>query len=150
MPRGIWSVIFLATFSSRGLPKGVKKAYPRIVRSAKDFFKPLAVGAPEPVREIPFRPSRMIHFFPAANEKKRSKVPQIAPTVDILLANILAEPLHSLAPKFASLVKPKGSIVLSGLLAEQADAIIDTYSQWFDMSPPVQREDWVRVSGIRR
>ena len=54
------------------------------MRSAKDFFKPLAVGAPEPVREIPFRPSRMIHFFPAANEKMRSKVPEIAPTVDIL------------------------------------------------------------------
>jgi malyl-CoA/(S)-citramalyl-CoA lyase len=58
------------------------------MRPAKDFFRPLAVGAPEPVREIPFPPSRMIHFFPAANEKMRSKVPAIAPTVDILLANL--------------------------------------------------------------
>ena len=58
------------------------------MRPARDFFRPLAVGAPEPVREIPFRPSRMIHFFPAANEKMRSKVPDIAPTVDILLANL--------------------------------------------------------------
>ncbi|MDG1784753.1 MAG: aldolase/citrate lyase family protein, partial [Ilumatobacter sp.] len=58
------------------------------MRPAKDFFRPLAVGAPAPVREIPFPPSRMIHFFPAANEKMRSKVPQIAPTVDILLANL--------------------------------------------------------------
>ncbi len=58
------------------------------MRPAKDFFRPLAVGAPEPVREIPFPPSRMIHFFPAANDKMRSKVPQIAPTVDILLANL--------------------------------------------------------------
>jgi malyl-CoA/(S)-citramalyl-CoA lyase len=32
------------------------------MRSPKDFFKPLAVGAPDPVREVPFRPSRMIHF----------------------------------------------------------------------------------------
>jgi malyl-CoA/(S)-citramalyl-CoA lyase len=63
-------------------------AYGCIVRPARDFFRPLAVGAPEPVREIPFRPSRMIHFFPAANEKMRSKVPDIAPTVDILLANL--------------------------------------------------------------
>jgi malyl-CoA/(S)-citramalyl-CoA lyase len=63
-------------------------AYGCIVRPARDFFRPLAVGAPEPVREIPFRPSRMIHFFPAANEKMRSKVPEIAPTVDILLANL--------------------------------------------------------------
>ncbi len=58
------------------------------MRPPKDFFRPLAVGAPEPVREIPFRPSRVIHFFPAANEKMRSKVPDIAPTVDILLANL--------------------------------------------------------------
>ena len=58
------------------------------MRPARDFFRPLAVGAPEPVREIPFPPSRMIHFFPAANEKMRSKVPDIAPTVDILLANL--------------------------------------------------------------
>ena len=63
-------------------------AYGCGVRPARDFFRPLAVGAPEPVREIPFRPSRMIHFFPAANEKMRAKVPEIAPTVDILLANL--------------------------------------------------------------
>ena len=40
------------------------------------------------MREIPFPPSRVIHFFPAANEKMRAKVPEVAPTVDILLANL--------------------------------------------------------------
>ena len=59
-----------------------------MVRSAKDFFKPLAVGAPAPVREIPVRPSRVIHFFPPSNEKMVGKVPDIAPTVDILLGNL--------------------------------------------------------------
>ncbi len=58
------------------------------MESAKDFFKPLAVGAPEPVREIPFKPSRMIHFFPPSNEKMVAKVPEIAPRVDILLGNL--------------------------------------------------------------
>jgi malyl-CoA/(S)-citramalyl-CoA lyase len=58
------------------------------MRSPKDFFRPLAVGAPEPVREIPFRPSRVIHFFPPSNAKMVAKVPDIAPTVDILLANL--------------------------------------------------------------
>ena len=58
------------------------------MRSPKDFFRPLAVGAPEPVREIPFLPSRMIHFFPASNPKMVAKVPDIAPKVDILLANL--------------------------------------------------------------
>ena len=71
-------------------------------------------------------------------------------SVDILLANILAAPLLSLASKFASLVKPHGSIVLSGLLAEQADAITKVYSEWFEMSAAVQREDWIRLSGIKR
>ena len=58
------------------------------MQSAKDFFKPLAVGAPEPIRDIPFRPSRMIHFFPPSNEKMVAKVPEIAPRVDILLGNL--------------------------------------------------------------
>ncbi len=58
------------------------------MRSSKDFFKPLAVGAPAPVHEIPFKPSRMIHFFPPSNAKMVSKVPDIAPTVDILLGNL--------------------------------------------------------------
>ena len=58
------------------------------MRSPKDFFRPLAVGAPDPVREIPFRPSRVIHFFPPNNPKMVAKVPEIAPTVDVLLANL--------------------------------------------------------------
>jgi malyl-CoA/(S)-citramalyl-CoA lyase len=58
------------------------------MRSPKDFFRPLAVGAPDPVREIPFPPSRMIHFFPACNPKMVAKVPELAPKVDILLANL--------------------------------------------------------------
>ncbi len=58
------------------------------MRSARDFFKPLAAGAPEPVREIPFRPSRVIHFFPPQNEKMVSKLPDVIPTVDIILGNL--------------------------------------------------------------
>ncbi len=58
------------------------------VKSPKDFFKPLAVGAPAPLTEIPVPPSRMIHFFPPSNAKMVSKVPAIAPTVDILLGNL--------------------------------------------------------------
>lgn len=58
------------------------------MRNPKDFFRPLAVGAPAPLREIPVRPSRMIHFFPPSNAKMVSKVPDIAPTVDVLLANL--------------------------------------------------------------
>ncbi len=58
------------------------------MRSPKDFFRPLAVGAPAPLREIPARPSRMIHFFPASNAKMVAKVPDMAAKVDVLLANL--------------------------------------------------------------
>jgi malyl-CoA/(S)-citramalyl-CoA lyase len=58
------------------------------MRSARHFFQPLAVGAPEPVREIPFRPSRMIHFFDPSNPKMAAKVPDIAKQVDVILGNL--------------------------------------------------------------
>jgi malyl-CoA/(S)-citramalyl-CoA lyase len=58
------------------------------MRSPKHFFQPLAIGAPTPLREIPFKPSRMIHFFDPSNEKMASKVPEIAKKVDVLLGNL--------------------------------------------------------------
>ena len=58
------------------------------MRNPRDFFKPLAIDAPEPILEIPFGPSRMIHFLDFSNEKMVAKVPDIAPTVDILLGNL--------------------------------------------------------------
>ena len=58
------------------------------MRSAKDFFRPLALGAPMPLREIPFKPSRMIHFFDPSNPKMASKVPEIAKKCDVMLGNL--------------------------------------------------------------
>ena len=58
------------------------------MRNPRDFFKPLAIDAPEPIREIPFKPSRMIHFMDFSNEKMVAKVADLAPTVDILLGNL--------------------------------------------------------------
>jgi malyl-CoA/(S)-citramalyl-CoA lyase len=58
------------------------------VRNPRDFRKPLAVGAPEPPLEIPFKPSRMIHFFDPSNEKMAAKLPEIARKTDVLLGNL--------------------------------------------------------------
>src|ERR1700756_1532772 len=58
------------------------------MRTPRDFYKPLAIGAPEPAREIPFKPSRMIHFMDFSNEKMVAKAPALAPKVDILLATL--------------------------------------------------------------
>jgi malyl-CoA/(S)-citramalyl-CoA lyase len=54
----------------------------------RQFFKPLAVGAPAPLRELPVRLERMIHFVPPHLEKLRAKVPQIAREVDVVLGNL--------------------------------------------------------------
>jgi ribosomal protein L11 methyltransferase len=69
---------------------------------------------------------------------------------DIVLANILAEPLESLAPELARAVVPGGSIVLSGILATQAGHLATIYSAWFDIDPIVTRDDWARISGTKR
>lgn len=69
---------------------------------------------------------------------------------DIVLANILAEPLVELAPTLASLVKPGGAIVLSGILESQMAQVIQRYLAWFDIELPVARSDWVRLTGKRR
>ena len=52
------------------------------------FFKPLAIGAPEPYRELPVRVERMIHFVPPHIEKVRAKTPDMAKKVDVILANL--------------------------------------------------------------
>ena len=58
------------------------------MRNPRSFAQPLAIGAPDPVLEVPFRPSRMIHFFDASNEKMAAKVPDMAEQADILLGNL--------------------------------------------------------------
>jgi malyl-CoA/(S)-citramalyl-CoA lyase len=58
------------------------------VRSPKDFFAPLAVGAPAPLREVPATASRVIHFLDPSNEKMTAKVPAMVGTVDVLLGNL--------------------------------------------------------------
>jgi malyl-CoA/(S)-citramalyl-CoA lyase len=58
------------------------------LRNPRDFVKPLAVGAPDPVLEIPVKPSRMIHFFDASNEKMVAKLPETAAKADIVLGNL--------------------------------------------------------------
>ena len=58
------------------------------MRNPRDFFQPQAIGAPEPLREIPVKPSRMIHFLDFSNEKMVEKAAGIAEKTDILLGNL--------------------------------------------------------------
>ena len=54
----------------------------------RNFFKPLAIGAPAPLRELPVKLERMIHFVPPHIEKLRAKVPELIAQVDVVLGNL--------------------------------------------------------------
>lgn len=79
-------------------------------------------------------------------------LPNAAPKVqaDITVANILAGPLVALAPEIAAYTKSGGKLALSGLLAEQAEEISACYSQWFELNPPTQQDEWVVITGVKR
>jgi len=69
---------------------------------------------------------------------------------DIVIANILSGPLAELASMLAGHTKAGGDIVLSGILREQAEPLIETYSQFFNMDNPVFEEDWVLLHGAKK
>lgn len=73
-----------------------------------------------------------------------------ADAADVLVANILAGPLHDLAPRFAGLLKPDAALALSGILNGQEHELLARYGEWFDDLGVVTREDWARISGRRR
>lgn len=74
----------------------------------------------------------------------------ISSAYDIVLANILANPLKLLAPLLAQAAGGGGRIVLSGILEHQADEIRDLYHEWFDMKIAQHDEGWALLSGVRR
>ena len=69
---------------------------------------------------------------------------------DVVVANILANPLRMLGEMLAARTKQGGRIVLSGLLAEQSEELGEIYSQWFDIEPAETEEGWARLSGVKR
>ncbi len=75
---------------------------------------------------------------------------EIQEQADIVIANILAGPLATLAPVIAPLVKAGGTLVLSGILQTQAQSVMDAYHALFEFEEPAVREDWVRLVGHRR
>ena len=69
---------------------------------------------------------------------------------DVVVANILANPLRMLGEMLAARTKQGGRIALSGLLAEQSAELGEIYSQWFDIEPAETEEGWARLSGVKR
>ncbi len=77
---------------------------------------------------------------------------EIAPThkVDLLLANILAQPLIEFAPIFADMIKPHGRIVLSGILNHQADRVTEAFQDNFEQISITHEDEWVRITATRK
>ena len=69
---------------------------------------------------------------------------------DVVVANILANPLRMLGQMLAGRVKADGQIVLSGILAEQVEEISALYQQWFDMKPATIQDGWACLFGTKR
>ena len=69
---------------------------------------------------------------------------------DIVVANILTNPLKGMAPLLAGRVRTGGQLVLSGILAEQAEDVMVVYRDWFDFEPPEIDEGWVRLAGVKQ
>ncbi|MBT8145668.1 MAG: 50S ribosomal protein L11 methyltransferase, partial [Gammaproteobacteria bacterium] len=107
---------------------------------------PQAIVASESNREVNgLEASQLAVYLPENFPPQPAMLP-----ADILLANILAGPLEELAPAFASLIRPAGDLVLSGILPEQAPALLSCYQRWFKMSEPTERDGWTRLCGTRR
>lgn len=76
---------------------------------------------------------------------------EIAPgQYDVVVANILTNPLKGMAPLLAGRVRAGGQLVLSGILAEQAEDVMAVYRNWFVFDPPAFDEGWVRLAGIKQ
>jgi ribosomal protein L11 methyltransferase len=74
---------------------------------------------------------------------------QFAPLqADVVLANILAKPLIEMSAAISALVAPRGALVLSGILAEQAESVTAAYQQQINFNTLVQQEDWIRLDGL--
>ncbi|MDD4963603.1 MAG: 50S ribosomal protein L11 methyltransferase [Gallionella sp.] len=69
---------------------------------------------------------------------------------DVVVANILTNPLRMLAPLLADATKTGGQIVLSGILEQQAEDVMAVYQAWFDFAPPIFEDGWSCLSGCKR
>ena len=99
-------------------------------------------AAVESARDNAFRNNVTAKFIDAGNTLEMK--------ADLVVANILANPLKMLAPLLASHVRTGGRIALAGVLSAQAAEVEGIYSPWFDFEPGVEEEGWVCLSGQRK
>jgi malyl-CoA/(S)-citramalyl-CoA lyase len=94
------------------------------MKHPRNFFKPLAIGAPAPLRELPVRLERMIHFVPPHIEKMRAKVPKLIAQVDVILGN-----LEDAIPADAKEAARQGFISLARSNEVRRDGAVDPHQR---------------------
>lgn len=72
------------------------------------------------------------------------------PPADVVVANILSNPLRVLAPLICGLARSGGAVVLSGILSAQRDLVAEAYRPWLELQPAEEEEGWVCLWGIKR
>ncbi len=87
----------------------------------------------------------------AVYDRLQVVTPEAIPQVqsDLLVANILAGILEALEPTLAAHVRPQGTVLLSGILTEQAAGVVEAYRPHFSVQPPIEKDGWVRIEGTR-
>ena len=71
-------------------------------------------------------------------------------SADVVVANILAGPLRELAPLISVLPVAGGHLGLSGVLASQAQSVADAYKDQFELDPVAEKEEWCRITGVKK
>ena len=89
------------------------------------------------------------HFQPPQLETQLASDANDLLPADLVIANILAQPLIDLAPRLALLVKPKKRILLSGILLEQIDPVQEAYHTWIAWDKPSIKGEWACLAGTR-
>jgi ribosomal protein L11 methyltransferase len=79
-----------------------------------------------------------------------SEAPLAPASFDLIVANILANPLITLAPMLAARCRPGGRLALAGILAPQADTVAAAYAEWFALTAAGEEDGWVCLEGERR
>ncbi|ADZ92308.1 50S ribosomal protein L11 methyltransferase [Marinomonas mediterranea] len=69
---------------------------------------------------------------------------------DLVVANILAGPLAELSSTISATVKTGGKLALSGVLANQAEDVVEAYKPWFDIESVVEKEEWIRIVATKK
>ena len=87
-----------------------------------------------------------------SNQSIQTFCPEALPQVkvDLLIANILANPLIQLSEIFLTLIKPSGKIVLSGILEEQVEKVFYHYKSNFEFEKPQLNDGWALIAGSRK